>query len=242
MPTQVADFAMGTSLPAETFYLEAISIAAVFFGALTYIGNGPNFMVKAIAESSGVQTPSFVAYIVKYSLPILVPIYVVVWFVFFSGYVIPHPTDVSHAAQAVVGGVRRPPPRAPIECGVQGAKDGIASNVLNSELPTLNSPDARPHPLSDDQIAAALADLDGWRAEADEDGTGSSATSPSPTSARPSPSSCASRSWPRRWTTTPRSRTSTTASRSAFRPTTPGNRVTETDLAFARRVNELAGD
>ena len=98
VPTEVAAFANGTTLPAETFYLEAISIAAVFFGALTYIGNGPNFMVKAIAESSGVQTPSFVTYIVKYSLPILIPIYTLVWLIFFSGYVIPHPPDGAHSA------------------------------------------------------------------------------------------------------------------------------------------------
>ena len=98
----VEAFALGSQLPAETFYLEAISIAAVFWGALTYIGNGPNFMVKAIAESSGVQTPSFVAYILKYSLPVLVPIYILVWFVFFSGYVIPHPSDAVHAAEAAV--------------------------------------------------------------------------------------------------------------------------------------------
>ncbi|MEM0963563.1 MAG: sodium:proton antiporter [Bacteroidota bacterium] len=89
MPDMVKDFALGG---AETsFYLLAISVASVFWGALTYIGNGPNFMVKAIAESAGVDTPSFVGYIVRYSLPILVPIYVVVWLVFFSGYVLPTP-------------------------------------------------------------------------------------------------------------------------------------------------------
>ena len=101
VPAQVTDFALGTTLPAETFYLQAISVAAVFWGALTYIGNGPNFMVKAIAESSGVDTPSFVGYVVKYSLPILVPIYIVVWLVFFSGYVIPHPMDAAHAAALI---------------------------------------------------------------------------------------------------------------------------------------------
>ncbi|HEY9248497.1 MAG TPA: sodium:proton antiporter, partial [Rariglobus sp.] len=52
----------------------AVSLGAVFFGAMTYIGNGPNFMVKSIADSMGVKTPSFVAYIVKFSLPILLPI------------------------------------------------------------------------------------------------------------------------------------------------------------------------
>jgi len=101
--TAVEAFALGTSVPAETFYLQAISIAAVFFGALTYIGNGPNFMVKAIAESAGAQTPSFVAYVVKYSLPILIPIYILVWLVFFSGYILPHPPDPGHAAAVIEG-------------------------------------------------------------------------------------------------------------------------------------------
>ena len=66
-------------------YLKAISIAAVFFGAVTYIGNGPNFMVKSIAEQAGVKTPSFGGYIFKYSLPILIPIFILVWFLFFRG-------------------------------------------------------------------------------------------------------------------------------------------------------------
>jgi len=69
------------------YYLQAISVAAVFWGANTYIGNGPNFMVKAIAEEAGVACPSFVGYIVRYSLPILIPIYILVWLVFFSGLV-----------------------------------------------------------------------------------------------------------------------------------------------------------
>ncbi len=62
----------------------AISAAAVFFGAMTYIGNGPNFMVKAIAESSGVTMPGFFGYIAKYSLPVLLPVYLLVWIIFFS--------------------------------------------------------------------------------------------------------------------------------------------------------------
>lgn len=66
-------------------YLRSISVAAVFFGAMTYIGNGPNFMVKSIAESSGVKMPSFFAYLFKYAIPILIPIYLIVWWVFFYG-------------------------------------------------------------------------------------------------------------------------------------------------------------
>jgi len=66
-------------------YLQAISVAAVFFGAMTYIGNGPNFMVKSISERAGVKMPSFFGYIIKYSLIILVPVFIIVWLVFFFG-------------------------------------------------------------------------------------------------------------------------------------------------------------
>jgi Na+/H+ antiporter NhaD/arsenite permease-like protein len=63
--------------------LEAISTGAVFFGAMTYIGNGPNFMVKAIAEESGVKMPGFFAYMLKFSLIILLPIYILVQLICF---------------------------------------------------------------------------------------------------------------------------------------------------------------
>lgn len=59
--------------PANHKLLEAISTGAVFFGAMTYIGNGPNFMVKAIADSAHVRTPTFLGYL-GYSLLILLPI------------------------------------------------------------------------------------------------------------------------------------------------------------------------
>jgi len=64
-------------------YLKAISIGAVFFGANTYIGNAPNFMVRSIAEESGVSMPTFLGYMVKYSMTILVPIFIIVTFIFF---------------------------------------------------------------------------------------------------------------------------------------------------------------
>jgi Na+/H+ antiporter NhaD/arsenite permease-like protein len=64
-------------------YIKAISISAVFFGAVTYIGNGPNFMVKSIAEQQGVPCPSFFGYLVKYALPILLPVFILIWLVFF---------------------------------------------------------------------------------------------------------------------------------------------------------------
>ena len=62
-------------------YLVAISLGAVFMGALTYIGNGPNFMVKSIAEQSGVRMPSFFGYM-AYSFAVLIPLFVGVMVVF----------------------------------------------------------------------------------------------------------------------------------------------------------------
>ncbi len=66
-------------------YVEAISVASVFFGAVTYIGNGPNFLVKAIADQAGVKTPSFFGYVFRYSLPVLIPVFTLVWLLFFRG-------------------------------------------------------------------------------------------------------------------------------------------------------------
>ena len=77
---QVADF-----VSRDVIYLRAISVSAVFFGAITYIGNAPNFMVKSISERAGIEMPSFLTYIVKYSVIILVPIFTIVWLLFFYG-------------------------------------------------------------------------------------------------------------------------------------------------------------
>jgi Na+/H+ antiporter NhaD/arsenite permease-like protein len=62
--------------------LAAIACGAVFMGANTYIGNGPNFMVKAIAEENGVKMPSFFGYM-AYSCSVLLPTFIVVTLVFF---------------------------------------------------------------------------------------------------------------------------------------------------------------
>ena len=64
-------------------YLAAISAGSVFMGANTYIGNAPNFMVKSIAEEAGVAMPSFFGYMFKYSLPILVVLFIIETFIFF---------------------------------------------------------------------------------------------------------------------------------------------------------------
>lgn len=64
-------------------YLMAISTGAVFMGANTYIGNAPNFMVKSIAEEAGVNMPTFFGYILKYSLPILIVLFLLMTFLFY---------------------------------------------------------------------------------------------------------------------------------------------------------------
>jgi Na+/H+ antiporter NhaD/arsenite permease-like protein len=64
-------------------YILAISIGAVFFGAITYIGNGPNFMVKAISDHQKVRTPGFLGFIFRYTLPCMVPMLILIWLLFF---------------------------------------------------------------------------------------------------------------------------------------------------------------
>ncbi len=63
-------------------HLLAITLGAVFFGAMTYIGNGPNFLVRSIASAAGVRTPNFLNYILRYSLPLLLPVLILVGWLF----------------------------------------------------------------------------------------------------------------------------------------------------------------
>lgn len=79
----VTAYAAGGVYYDSILYLKAISIAAVFFGAVTYIGNGPNFMVKSIAEQVGIKMPSFFGYIIRFSIPILLPVLFLTWILFF---------------------------------------------------------------------------------------------------------------------------------------------------------------
>jgi Na+/H+ antiporter NhaD/arsenite permease-like protein len=88
-PADIKKFAEGLNSPIKgdvhsDIYLMAISVASVFFGAMTYIGNAPNFMVKNIAAQSEVDVPDFLEYIYKYSLPVLLPILLVLWLLFFN--------------------------------------------------------------------------------------------------------------------------------------------------------------
>lgn len=80
----VSIFASGGFYEDSVLDLKAISIAAVFFGALTYIGNGPNFMVKSISEQIGIKMPSFFGYMIRYSIPVLLPLLVIIWLIFFA--------------------------------------------------------------------------------------------------------------------------------------------------------------
>lgn len=80
---QVLQFSEGVPEPLSITYLLAVSVASVFFGAMTYIGNAPNFMVKSIAEQLGIEMPSFVGYIVRYSVPFLLPVLLLTWLIFF---------------------------------------------------------------------------------------------------------------------------------------------------------------
>jgi Na+/H+ antiporter NhaD/arsenite permease-like protein len=92
-PTYVVFFKLSQSLPEGEMLavnngsipvslLIAVSLGSVFMGAMTYIGNGPNFMVKAIAEQEGIEMPSFFGYMFKYSIPVLVPIFVLITILF----------------------------------------------------------------------------------------------------------------------------------------------------------------
>lgn len=63
-------------------FMEAICIGAVAFGSITYIGNGPNFMVKSIAEQNGINMPQFFQYMYKFSLIIILPILIIANFIF----------------------------------------------------------------------------------------------------------------------------------------------------------------
>ena len=69
-------------LAERPLFVVAVSLGAVFFGAMTYIGNGPNFMVKSIAHDAGVHCPTFFGYVFRFSVPILLPILVFVGWAF----------------------------------------------------------------------------------------------------------------------------------------------------------------
>lgn len=67
---------VGTVAGIPGIFMKAICVGAVYFGSMTYIGNGPNFMVKSIAEHSNIKMPHFFAYMYKFSLIILLPLFI----------------------------------------------------------------------------------------------------------------------------------------------------------------------
>ncbi|PID94473.1 MAG: sodium:proton antiporter [Bacteroidales bacterium] len=83
-PTALAFHSLAQGLPIvgtkvadiSELLLQAIATSSVFWGAITYIGNGPNFMVKSIAEENGISMPSFFEYMAKFSLIVLLPTYI----------------------------------------------------------------------------------------------------------------------------------------------------------------------
>jgi len=64
--------------------LKGICMGSVFFGSMTYIGNGPNFMLKAVAEENNINMPHFFGYIFKFSLLVLLPVFILVQLIFIS--------------------------------------------------------------------------------------------------------------------------------------------------------------
>ncbi|MDA8156866.1 MAG: sodium:proton antiporter [Actinomycetota bacterium] len=82
-PGQSGASAVSMLIRGHPAYLKAISAGSVFFGAFTYIGNAPNFLVRSISEEAGIDMPGFFGYLFKYSLPVLVPLYLIITFVFF---------------------------------------------------------------------------------------------------------------------------------------------------------------
>ncbi|MBN2201681.1 sodium:proton antiporter [bacterium] len=81
-PGMPEPLAVGRLICENAVYLKAISLGAVFMGANTYIGNAPNFMVRSIAEESGVRMPSFFGYM-GYSLVVLIPVFILTTWIFF---------------------------------------------------------------------------------------------------------------------------------------------------------------
>ena len=73
---------MIAGIPAEL--LSGICAGSTFFGAMSYIGNVPNFMVKAVAEENNIKMPHFFSYMFKFSLIVLLPVFILVQLIFFS--------------------------------------------------------------------------------------------------------------------------------------------------------------
>lgn len=79
-PSMIANVKTVAGIP--EMIMQAICVSSVYFGAMTYIGNGPNFMVKAIAENQGIPVPHFLGYMYKFSLIVLFPLFIIAQLIF----------------------------------------------------------------------------------------------------------------------------------------------------------------
>ena len=132
--------------------LAAISVGAVAMGANTYIGNAPNFMVKAIAEDAGVKMPSFFGYML-YSGAILLPLFVVVTLLFFA--------DERRAPRLHLrrgGAVLHVPDERAQRRGVRGARLAAARELPKDDASLRRLEVAREQPLGAE--AEQLGELD----------------------------------------------------------------------------------
>jgi Na+/H+ antiporter NhaD/arsenite permease-like protein len=70
-------------LPGTGANIVALSVGTVMFGALTYIGNGPNLMVKSIADHENARSPAFLGYLFKWAVPVMLPLLIILWLIYF---------------------------------------------------------------------------------------------------------------------------------------------------------------
>ena len=81
-PGHTGTAGLGLLLHGASNYLVALSLGTVYFGALTYVGNGPNLMIKAVAEHQKIPVPHFLEYVLKWAVPILLPVLLIVGLIF----------------------------------------------------------------------------------------------------------------------------------------------------------------
>jgi Na+/H+ antiporter NhaD/arsenite permease-like protein len=75
--------ATASLLPGTGANIVALSVGTVMFGALTYIGNGPNLMVKSIADHEKARSPAFLGYLFKWAMPVMLPLLIILWLIYF---------------------------------------------------------------------------------------------------------------------------------------------------------------
>ena len=145
---------MTTSSNHEYNLLVVAVLGSVFFGALSYIGNGPNFMVKSIAEAAKVKMPTFFGYIFRFSLPILFPVLCLCAMIFLS---MPGTARKDEVAAVPVSEEKAEPPAA--ELAVPGASvESVAGVVPAAPGVPVAAPESVPAaPVSESDPAGEIA-------------------------------------------------------------------------------------